>query len=228
MIITDDPETHEIVDGGWRRLRPRRSPSQSPMPATAPRMLPPSRDFHGTPRSRFTETVSAQTCYPLTPTDSCNPFLYPDEGCWVRAHQMKFVIEQKTGIMVWKSWNYGGFAIEILLLKLNTRNRPNCLVKWKYHVAPLVTSDRLWLLCEGSSIFSHIVTQEAWKAVQQYEKSILVNTEGDVFTREFYPVKVSYDPSYWQRTDGLLRYFRDKLKLRSAEKGPPPYRHCPV
>lgn len=231
VIITDDPETHEIVDV---RLAPpvaegERGP-KSDAAAIAPAATAPPEISMDLAVEMF-QTVSAQTCYPLTPTDSCNPFLYPDEGCWVRAHQMKRVIEQKTGIQVWKSWNYGGFATEVLPLKLKTRNHPNCLVKWKYHVAPLVTVTGYGFCVLDPSIFSHIVTQKAWKDVQQYDKSILVNTVGDVFNREFTresdPEKITYDPSYLL-TDGYLRYFRDKLKLRSAEKGPPPYSHCPV
>jgi hypothetical protein len=34
------------------------------------------------------DLLSARTCDPLTVPPPCIPFLYPDDGCWARAHEM--------------------------------------------------------------------------------------------------------------------------------------------
>src|SRR6202008_2347296 len=78
------------------------------------------------------DLVSAQTCDPLTVPPPCIPFLYPDDGCWGRAHEMcRLMINMGLSPRkVWIDHSFGHF------LHVNTKNNPQCFVEWGWHVAP--------------------------------------------------------------------------------------------
>src|ERR1700682_3926741 len=72
--------------------------------------------------------VRARLCCPASAPAPCIPFLYPDDGCWARAHEMcRLMIAD--GAQPEKVWIYGN-------LRVNSQNKPNCLVDWGWHVAP--------------------------------------------------------------------------------------------
>src|SRR5438128_1726709 len=76
------------------------------------------------------DAMNATTCDPLSVPLSCIPFLYPDDGCWGRAHEMcRLMI--KIGVSPKKVWIQGSLYVP-------TRNNPTCHVGWGWHVAPTV------------------------------------------------------------------------------------------
>jgi hypothetical protein len=228
VIITDDLVTHEIVDVRLAAPEAEEGPgpkSDAAALVDAPAETAPPVMSLAYARQLFT-AVSLQTCTAIEPESTCIPFLYPDEGCWVRAHQMWRVIARDFGVQMWKSWNYGGYSEKFRPLRAATRNHPNCYVDWIYHVAPVVTVSGLGPYVLDPSLFSQPVKEEQWTSVQKNEgKSVLVQSTGGIYLRTF-GGEITYDPNYIA-TETNLRKFRGDLKLRSVGKdGPPPYRHC--
>jgi hypothetical protein len=79
------------------------------------------------------DAMAATTCNPLTIPPPCIPFMFPDDGCWGRAHEMcRLMIDM--GVSPRKVWIDKVGA----LLKASTRNNPQCFVEWYWHVAPTI------------------------------------------------------------------------------------------
>jgi len=167
--------------------------------------------------------MSAQTCNPVTVPPPCIPFLYPDDGCWGRAHEMCRLIIT-TGITPKKVWIYGS-------LNVQTKNNPNCQVFWGWHVAPTVCVRRGFFcrteeMVIDPSLFTEPVSKAIWKGVQGDPSAQLVGTSASVFYRS-YGGSTTTDPTYAQ-TNVVLATYRLQLKNRSLSPvGPPPYAHCP-
>jgi len=164
------------------------------------------------------DLVSAQTCNPLSVPPPCIPFLYPDDGCWARAHEMCRLLIN-AGASPKKIWIDGN-------LHTPTRNNPACFVHWYWHVAPTLCVRLSWFHCEDMvidpSLFTKPVTEAAWKGVQGDASATLTPTAASVYMR---PAQT--DPGYTD-TNVQLNYYRQKLKLRSLQPaGPPPYAFCP-
>jgi hypothetical protein len=167
--------------------------------------------------------VSAQSCNPLTVPAPCIPFLYPDDGCWGRAHEMcrlMIAAGQNPG----KVWIYGS-------LNAKTRNNPNCQVFWGWHVAPTLCVRLKWFFITqrqviDPSLFTQPVSEATWKSVQGDPNAQLVDTAASVFWRGFNGTTTT-DPTYAQSNQVLATY-RLQLKNRSLSAvGPPPYANCP-
>lgn len=169
------------------------------------------------------DTVGLQTCVPLDPSCTCIPFLYPDDGCWGRAHQMARLIEA-TGAAVQKIWHYGKLRVE-------TQNNPNCEVTWRYHVAPTVLvlqHEKSSTYVLDPSLFPGPVPADEWTGVQGDANAVSVASEARVFYRGPNGHTILYDDDYVQ-TAIVLKTYRLKLLLRSAGPfGPPPYDFCPI
>lgn len=172
------------------------------------------------------DLVAATTCQPLTVPPPCIPFLYPDDGCWGRAHEMcRLMIA--AGASPRKVWIYGS-------LKTPTRNHPNCVVHWGWHVAPtLCVRGRFWFfwwrrreMVIDPSLFDEPVSRAVWKGVQGDPGAKLVGTGCNVFYRSSNGNVVNYDADYSQ-TNQVLATYRLALKTRSLNVGPPPYANCP-
>jgi hypothetical protein len=165
------------------------------------------------------DAMNATSCAPLTVPPPCIPFLYPDDGCWGRAHEMcRLMIAM--GLSPKKVWIQGW-------LHVNTRNNPNCQVHWGWHVAPTLCVRGPWFFWRrrmviDPSLFTKPVTKEEWKAVQGDASATLTDSEASIF----YLWGSVTDPTYAQTNQVLITY-RQRLQLRSLEKGPPPYAYCP-
>ena len=167
--------------------------------------------------------VAAQTCNPLTVPVPCIPFLYPDDGCWGRAHEMcRLMIA--AGVSPSKVWIYGS-------LKTKTRNNPNCQVLWGWHVAPTLCVRKKWFFVTQTqvidpSLFTAPVSTATWKGVQGDPNAQLVPSAWTIFWRGFNGATTT-DPTYAQ-TNTVLATYRLMLKNRSLSGvGPPPYANCP-
>jgi len=163
--------------------------------------------------------MSATSCDPLNVPPPCIPFLYPDDGCWGRAHEMRRLMVN-MGLNPKKVWIQGN-------LHAATKNNPSCFVDWGWHVAP-------WLCVRGSSfpqtvatvidpsLFTGPVSKAAWKGVQGDPNASLTDSDGSIF----YLWGNVTDPNYAQ-TNSVLATYRAKLQARSLQVGPPPYANCP-
>jgi hypothetical protein len=166
---------------------------------------------------------AATTCDPLTVPPPCIPFMYPDDGCWGRAHEMRRLM-LNAGTDSMKVWIDGW-------LHTPTKNNPNCFVNWGWHVAPTICVRTWWWfpffsmrMVIDPSLFTTPVSKTTWKSVQGDPNATLTDTAGWVFSRwaGYQP-----DPGYVQ-TNQVLANYRTALQLRSlGPDGPPPYAGCP-
>ena len=168
--------------------------------------------------------MASATCNPLTVPPPCIPFMYPDDGCWGRAHEMcRLMLD--LGVYPAKVW------IDAVTGRLhaNTRNNPNCFVEWGWHVAPTICVRRWSWFCFWSqdmvidpSLFTTPVSKATWKSVQNNPTATLTDTPWTYF-REWGET----DPDF-SKTAGVLATYRLKLQTRSLlPGGPPPYANCP-
>lgn len=165
--------------------------------------------------SRMAET----SCNPHRPAGACITFLYPDDGCYARAHEMcRLIGPSRTG----KAWIYGS-------LVARTRNHPDCHVNWRYHVAPTVPVKL------GAAVIPHILDPSlfakpvpiaTWKGAQGDASANVIETDAEPFYRS-QSGSIQADPNY-AKTNQALTNFRLLLRERSAKKGAPPYANCPA
>lgn len=165
------------------------------------------------------EQMQATSCDPLTVPAPCIPFLYPDDGCWARAHEMcRLMIG--IGLKPKKVWIQGS-------LYVSTKNNPNCGVWWGWHVAPTLCVRGRWLVNKRQmvidpSLFSKPVTKAGWKSVQGDTNATLTDSEAAIY----YLWGNVTDPAY-NDTNQKLAFYRLQLQNRTVQHGPPPYANCP-
>ncbi len=169
------------------------------------------------------DAMSATTCDPLTVTPPCIPFMYPDDGCWGRAHEMARLMIG-MGLSPRKVWID---ASSSGILHVATRNHPDCYVEWFWHVAPTLCV-RSWMpfttrrMVFDPSLFTTPVTEATWKGVQNDPAATLTDTSADVFWHGG-----GTDPTY-SASNGVLATYRSALHARAVSSvGPPPYAGCP-
>jgi hypothetical protein len=143
--------------------------------------------------------------------------MYPDDGCWARAHEMYRLIGN-MGIVAKKVWISGS-------LRANTKNNPACFVRWGWHVAPTICVHgpkffQVQDMVIDPSLFTTPVSKATWKSVQGDPSATLTDTAGTDF---FWGTT---DPTYTQ-TNIDLAYYRLQLQTRAINVGAPPYAFCP-
>ena len=154
---------------------------------------------------------------PVPTSRSGIPFLYPDDGCWARAHRMGEVASD-TGIVCQKVWLYGSLAVL-------TANNPTCSVRWGYHVAICVQIEGDGPAVIDPSMFDAPVPLRLWIGAQSDPHANLHSSSSRVYYRPEIGRPLSYDDDR-SRTAGVLTTYCGKLLRRSQQKGPPPYRQC--
>jgi hypothetical protein len=240
MIITET-DKHEIID-----VRPFPAEFKPPSPPSLPPFPPiekwpprwirelPNRIwrwkwwpwwwFHCismTKAQQVFDAMNATSCNPLAVPPPCIPFLYPDDGCWARAHEMcRLMIN--TGLSPKKVWirASSGHWLHVI-----TRNNPACYVDWGWHVAPtLCVRGPIFFLTRSMvidpSLFSTPVSKATWKGVQGDPNATLTDSDAS----QYWP-SGGTDPMY-SDTNFRLAYYRLQLKNRSLQFGPPPYANC--
>jgi hypothetical protein len=225
LIVTETDE-HEIID-----VRVDPLDTNPPGPATPEKPTPRPSWFRrlwcwcfcwiccvsSRRASQLFALCSATTCDPLNVPPPCIPFLYPDDGCWARAHEMcRLMIA--AGAKPRKVWIDGH-------LHTLTRNNPQCFVNWGWHVAPTICVRRFFssqTMVIDPSLFTTPVTEATWKSVQGDPNATLTETDATVYWRNNIPT----DPNYVD-TNIRLTFYRLQLKNRSLQFGPPPYANCP-
>jgi hypothetical protein len=166
--------------------------------------------------------MNATSCDPLTVPPPCIPFLFPDDGCWARAHEMcRLMINM--GLSPRKVWirSSPGYWLHV-----NTRNNPACYVEWGWHVAPTLCvrgphffqTQRMVI---DPSLFTTPVSKATWKGVQGDPNATLTDSDAS----QYWP-SGGTDPTY-SDTNLRLAYYRLQLQNRAIQYGPPPYANCP-
>jgi len=218
LFVTETQETHEIIDV---RLAPNpNTPATDLLPAlgrgadVATSLVTPEK------AEELFGLVNSQSCKPTTAAAPCIPFLYPDDGCWARAHEMcRLIINE--GVSPNKSWIYGD-------LEVDTVNHPHCRVLWSWHVAPTLrvkVGSSTHTLVLDPSIFSEPVSKSKWKAAQKDANAVLASTDSSIFLRSR-TGSTKTDMDYAKNLKELKTY-RLRLKLRAVSvAGPPPYAKC--
>ncbi|WP_136666829.1 protein-glutamine glutaminase family protein [Flavobacterium sp. H122] len=164
------------------------------------------------------DAMNATTCNPLTVPPPCIPFLYPDDGCWGRAHEMcRLMINM--GLKPKKVWIQGS-------LHVSTKNNPNCNVYWGWHVAPTLCVRgpgffQVRDMVIDPSLFTTPVSKLTWKSIQGDPGATLTDSAASIF----YLWGSLTDPNYVQ-TNQVLATYRLQLQNRSLNVGVPPYANC--
>ncbi len=178
-----------------------------------------SRCLSMTRAQQVFDAMKGTSCDPLTVPVPCIPFLYPDDGCWGRAHEMcRLMINM--GLSPKKVWIQGS-------LYVHTKNNPNCHVQWGWHVAPTLCVRGPCLFQTQSmvidpSLFTTPVSKPTWKGVQGDPNATLTDSDAAIF----YLWGSVTDPTYAQ-TNQVLATYRLQLQNRAIQFGPPPYANCP-
>ena len=238
-VIVTETDAHEIIDvrprpGGGEGFRPPFARPEFPPPARWPWQWLAEwwrrirlwkcwpwwwfRCLSARRAQQVFDAMSATSCDPLAVPPPCIPFLYPDDGCWGRAHEMcRLMIAM--GLKPKKVWIQGSLAAP-------TRNNPSCVVFWGWHVAPTLCVRTRFLSTQtmviDPSLFATPVTEAQWKGAQGDPGATLTPSDASIF----YLWGNVTDPTYAQ-TNTVLATYRLYLQNRSIQIGPPPYANCP-
>jgi hypothetical protein len=112
-------------------------------------------------------------------------------------------------------------------LSVPSHNKPDCLVRWSWHVAPTLQvsingTTQTYVI--DPSLCNEPVPQAAWKALQGDPLATLTPSSA----RIYYYWSGQTDDLYTD-TNAVLEQHRMLLKLRSVSSvGPPPYTTCMV
>jgi hypothetical protein len=238
LVTMTESDEHEILD--VRAYKPGPEGPPVPFPKIGPPgKIPPARPWYEvlqiwrwlcwilwwwccispTRAQQVFDAMAATTCDPLTVPAPCIPFLYPDDGCWARAHEMRRLMVN-MGLSPNKVWIQG-------TLHVNTRNNPQCFVNWGWHVAPtLCVRGPGWFQTQDMvidpSLFTTPVDEPTWKGVQGDPSATLTPSDGSIYYYWGYET----DPTY-SKTNFQLNKYRLKLQARAVQYGPPPYANCP-
>ena len=219
-LVTSTRDEHEIID-----VRP--IPPPPPWPADG---APPSGELsEDPPPSVVSEAQAAQlfndmaatSCNPAAIAAPCIPFLYANDGCYARAHEMIRLMRLQSieGEKIWI------FASSDSNLKPATANSPACGVSWWYHVAPTLqvnTSSGIEKRVIDPSLMSGPATSDAWRTRQNDPAATFQFTDA----QPFWPNNGGNDDDY-TLTNQYLQEKRVYLQDQIDDYGPPPYA-CPI
>jgi len=128
-------------------------------------------------------TLKQESCTYTFFSNNCIPFAYKADGCYARAHRMRYLLENIYGKTCYKMFVYADVP------NGGGLNIPGCPNTWTYHVAPNVycQSNSTWYVLDPSLDYSAPLTESAW--VNLMGSSNVCKTE---FTGER-----SYAPKSW-------------------------------
>lgn len=165
----------------------------------------------------FTD-MNAQTCAPCNPSSDCIPFLYPDDGCWIRAHLMAYDM---------RAYSPPEDPEKIYIqgdLDPFVPNHPDCRLPWGWgwHIAPtltvtLPTGDERRVI--DPSLASTPISESDW--VNLNNSSIPPTVA--ILPWTHYNPKIPNDTATEAQANTDMQYYRNALKTRCLTFGPPPY-----
>jgi hypothetical protein len=227
MLVTAAREDHEIIDV---RPLPKAQGAANPGPPSPPPTDPPvsmqrAQELFALMASKGCDGCNAQ----CSATPHCIPFMYANDGCYARAHEMCRLM-MADGEAPEKVWIYGS-------LHVVTYNVHQCDIFWGWHVAPTL------MVTNGSgpaekyvidpSLFDGPVTVATWQA-KQNTSALLRYSTWVPFWSDWY----LYPESQWdaqQISDPTFSQTDYYLELKCSyyitedctPYGPPPY-VCPI
>jgi hypothetical protein len=148
----------------------------------------------------------------------CIPFQYVRDGCYARAHKMRWIITTKYHYCCEKIFSFAVYGNDTLAVRANKWG--GCCVYWWYHVAPLVRM-RLgpWvvLLVIDPGMFDKPVLLSTWLAAQENKNcspyahvSLYSIQPGSAYTPQGGWTAFSTDPNY-MATDATLIAYKNLL-----------------
>ena len=216
LLVAATVDDHEIIYAG-----PPPGPGAGetahapPAPAPSPQAETPVASSRA---AQLFDAMAADTCDPCTPSGTCIPFKFPDDGCYARAHEMCRRM-RTAGEDPQKVWIYG-YPKGSATLHVRTANHPNCQVTWWYHVAPTLLVDtptgQEHQVIDPSLCYEP-VTVERWKAIQGDPNAILEYTTWE----QFFPGGTT-DPNFTL----TAQYLAEKRLLLKQRCGSLPYAQC--
>ncbi|MCW3084848.1 MAG: hypothetical protein JWP12_2214 [Bacteroidetes bacterium] len=158
-----------------------------------------------------------KSCIPDASGDPCIPFMYPSNGCWIRAHLMCYFLreEKETPKKIWSSGQY---------LRTRSTNVPGCIVKWTWHVAATLMvedeSGEIIKMVFDPSMCGEPVPVQKWLDLQTDPEITYRVTEWDWY-------KFWGGSATKEEANIAMDEFRDILENMWAKNGFPPYECTP-
>jgi hypothetical protein len=166
---------------------------------------------------RIFDYCAKQTCSLGGPfqVSPCIPFQYVIDGCYARAHKMRWIITTKYRYCCEKIFSFAVYGNDTLAVQANKWG--GCCVTWWYHVAPLVRV-RLgrWavlLLVIDPGMFDKPVLLSTWLAAQENKNcnpygqvSLYSIQPGSAYTPAGGWTTFTTDPNYTATDATLLAY----------------------
>ncbi|MFC1835098.1 protein-glutamine glutaminase family protein, partial [Thermodesulfobacteriota bacterium] len=117
-VIVTETDENEIIDV---RMGPNRAGVAEPAgPLAEESRRAPTEVTPAKAKSLF-EKAKGKSCDPRGIAEPCIPFVYPKDGCWVRAHEMCRLM-MEDGVEPGKVWIYAHSVLEV-----RTPNDPSCM-----------------------------------------------------------------------------------------------------
>ncbi|MBL0273153.1 MAG: hypothetical protein IPQ06_08790 [Chitinophagaceae bacterium] len=141
----------------------------------------------------------------------CIPFFYVRDGCFARAHKMRYIIESRYRYCSEKVFSFGNLDVSANLWG-------GCCVGWWYHVAPLVRvkiGNRIFCYVIDPSMFTGPVLLFTWLNAQGNTTCDATSAVTDYsiqpssgYTPTGYPPSAPYttDPNYSKTNTDLIYY----------------------
>jgi hypothetical protein len=168
--------------------------------------------------------VQGKSCATSSPKPDCMPFLYPDDGCKGRAHEMCRLI-QDAGFTPRKIW-IKPVAVNTWLI-VATKNSPTCGVSWSHHVAPL-----LKVVTNAGGVAEYVIDPALFDG-PALRKDWVARIQGvsaqepptTVLPWYFYKSSGERDDTF-STTNAELAQVREEFEQRVKNRGAPPYAGC--
>lgn len=223
-LITETRDEHEIIDV----RKPDQGPGGSPGNGAGSPGDPPVSEARA---DQVFNSMNAESCDPCNPSSDCIPFLYPDDGCWIRAHMMCHLMRAggpdtatnppEDPEKVWIVASPGD------VLDPLTANHPDCHLPWgwRWHVAPTLMVS----LPAGNerrvidpSLSPAPESEADWKSRQRDTNASL--TDGPWTDYSSFGDGDGASISFAQASQSpFMQDCRSNLAIRCHDFGPPPY-----
>ncbi len=100
---------------------------------------------------------------PLPLTERRLSWLFPDDGCYIRAEMVSLFTKQQNLPETYKFFGFGDLAVK-------SANHPDGVVRWWYHVVPIYRVGNQPYVIDPSIDPKAPMTAEAWKAAMEVER----------------------------------------------------------
>src|SRR5574340_932322 len=203
----DDLEIIDVREPGAGPVGPGETPPPDPDPPVTPERA-----------TDIFNDMNGQTCAPCNPSSDCIPFLYPDDGCWIRAHLMAYDM---------RAYSPPEDPEKIYIqgdLDPFVPNHPDCRLPWGWgwHIAPtlmvtLPSGDERRVI--DPSLAATPISESDW--VNLNNSSIPPTVT--ILPWTHYNPKIPGDTATEAQANTDMQWYRNALKTRCLSFGPPPY-----